>query len=1265
MNGENYVSWCRQLKLVLEINDCPIDELLDETGNSAAFKKKSLKALGVILTYMSQDVIDEVIDTDEMSFTQVWKKLESEFGPSNPFVKEKHREKIMSIKLTNEKDLTKHIQVMQDMFKISANFGLFESESEKIELYLKSISSVSSLSDVYKYVGMLKTFEEVITATIGYIKYKEMFGFKYNNNNNHSNYAVSMRKNDKKCFTCGKVGHIQKFCRKNNATTNQNSSETLRSKTNFAKENNEVRLKQKPIPTNFSRRLKKKVNKINSVDNNNSNKILTLNSDVLSRKLVNGIWYFDSGAACSVTWDKSMFTKYYPVDKDKKRFIQTANGENVEVKGTGNVVLNVNIDKKTSNLELKDVLHVPEVNFQLISLSNLVCSGYTVDLNNTHGIVTTSSGKVVLQADLDKKEKLWKLSTDFIENTSNILVVSKNRKTIVSKTLNQWHVCLGHRNHEDILKMYKNNEVEGMKITDFSWNGCNACNMSKGGKTPISKISELRLTTPGFLVGDLMDFGVRCYGNFKYVSSFIDVKTRYCSVKLLKSKAATGILEHLKEFVEFISTQTKNKYPVTTLLTDNGTEYVNDLIKTYLLKNGIVHKTSSPYTPQQNGIAERKNRYLSECTRACMIQYNLDDYFWGEILLSVNHVQNRLTHRKTEISPFEALFGRKATVNYFKSLGQRVYVLKSDLSGKKTKARFDEAILLGYDENSPQFKVWNVATDKLQLSRNVKFTENETLNEEIDSVEIEQIPETLLIKRHDEDNPTLSQILRSPDVQEWKFSMQKEYDNLVNNNVIELVPFENQRCLNVIPIFKIKRDEIGNLKSRKTRFVVQGFRQKEGIDYHDTYAPVSNYSSLLILLSIVVSKKLLCHQVDFDAAFLNATLKEHIYVKSIPGIEQTPNFVFKLKKTLYGLKQAPHEWWQLLKTKLIQLGWKQCITDECFFFRDLKIGQREYLLVYVDDLVIASPFIENINQIKTELAETFSMKDLGELKQILGMRVTRNIETNSIMLDQLVLIEKYAKDFLSSYPNIPIRIPSLLPPTSSNVAKLSKLEYASRIGALSYIVRRTRPDLAAVCGILARRQSCFTDIDCEHLNRVFLYLYLTKDKALTFLPSTNLSIETYVDADWAGNVDDRRSVSGSIVYVGKSPVLWGSKRQEAVATSTMESEYYALSESMKDTLMIKHLLEELLIKTENSALQVPIVFCDNQAAIATSLSNGPKRKIRHVEIKYHFFKHHLDEKNVKLVFIPTAKNKADGLTKILGTNKVGQAMVHLGLSKLQ
>lgn len=1254
LNKDNYISWRRQVRLILEINECSLldimsDDIVNETSTQ---RKKNLKALGLCLTLMSQEVIDVVISEENLSFKQVWLKIESLYGPSSPETLERLRGKIISLKLSREEQLEEHIASLKDLFKLASEYGICNSESEKIEIFLKSLRDLKSCQELYKSISGFTTFDDVTRSSINFLKYKKLFA-------ESTGQAIRHIKLEKVCFKCQKPGHIARFCR----ITRNNQAKTAE-KANIAKEADSVNKKCKPIPTNLFRKHKNKID-LQSL----FNKQLVLNSSVISNKLAYGVWYLDSGAACSITWNKEVFIDYKEVDETELKHIQIANGDKLKVFGFGKVLLKVLVNGEVNNLVLRNVMHVPDASFQLISLSSLVSSGCKVDLNSNFGTVTTNSGKVILQASLDIKEKLWILSTELSKNLTKALVIAKKRNTIVSKTLYQWHVCLGHRNHEDILKMAKNNEVEGMKISDVFWPGCSACNKAKGGKTPIAKGSDIQLSSPGFIVGDLMDFGIRCQGNYRYVSSFIDVKTRYCSIKLLKSKSVIGVLDHLRQFVDFIATQTRNKYPVTTLLTDNGTEYVNDAMGKYLSNKGIIHKKSSPYTPQQNGIAERKNRYLSECTRACMLQYNLDDYFWGEVLLSVNHVQNRLTHRTTGISPYEALFDMKPTVNYFKSIGQRVFVMKQDLSGKKTKPRFEEAIFLGYDENSPQYKVWNVVTDKLQLSRNVKFVEietNQSVNEEFDCVEIDTTDEIALLTKNtaDLDNPTLTQVLNGSDKDEWKLSMKKEYDNLITNEVMELVPYKNQRCLNVIPIFKIKRDEIGNLKSRKTRYVVQGFRQKDGIDFHETFAPVAGYSSLLALLNIVVSKRLVCHQVDFDAAFLNAKLKEDIYVKNIPGITTKEGFVYKLKKTLYGLKQAPHEWWKLLKTTLLQLNWKECVTDECLFFRTIKNGLREYLLVYVDDLVIASSNEENITLIKSELANMFSMKDLGEIKHILGMRVTRRVDDSSILLDQVALIDKYAKEYIPLDHLASTRLPSLLPPTSSKVTRLTALEYASRIGALSYIVRRTRPDLAAVCGYLARRQSNFNEIDCEHLTRIFVYLYLTRDQALTVQPCENFNICSYVDADWAGNVEDRRSVSGSVVFVGNSPVLWSSKRQETVAMSTMESEYYALSESMKDTLMIKHLLEELLQNDEILKMKVPEVLCDNKAAIASSLSNGPKRKIRHIEIKYHFFKYHLENKNIELNFISSTKNRADGLTKILGTNKTGQSMVHLGLSKV-
>ena len=225
----------------------------------------------------------------------------------------------------------------------------------------------------------------------------------------------------------------------------------------------------------------------------------------------------------------------------------------------------------------------------------------------------------------------------------------------------------------------------------------------------------------------------------------------------------------------------------------------------------------------------------------------------------------------------------------------------------------------------------------------------------------------------------------------------------------------------------------------------------------------------------------------------------------------------------------------------------------------------------------------------------------------------------------------------------------------SPIEKFTTTEFLSRIGALSYLVKRTHPEYASVCGYLARRQNKFTDIDCYHLQRVFQHLYQRRHSKFTILGSSDFSISAYVDADWAGCSDDRRSVSGSVVYVGKTPVLWSSRKQDTVAMSTMEAEYYAVTECLKDVLMVKNMYQEIF----GTLNVIPKLYCDNKAAIAISLSQGNKRNIRHIDLRYQLMKQTFEAKTVELEFIPSAANKADGLTKILPSNKFGQSAAFL------
>jgi hypothetical protein len=314
----------------------------------------------------------------------------------------------------------------------------------------------------------------------------------------------------------------------------------------------------------------------------------------------------------------------------------------------------------------------------------------------------------------------------------------------------------------------------------------------------------------------------------------------------------------------------------------------------------------------------------------------------------------------------------------------------------------------------------------------------------------------------------------------------------------------------------------------------------------------------------------------------------------------------------------------------------------------------------------------SMTQIKTDLSSSISMKDIGPIHHVLVLTITRS--ENGIQQSNRSLIEKYAAQFHCIPPTSFTTIPSLLSPSDlnsidsslgfasfSSLSILSSVEYLSHVGALMYLSRRTRPDIAAVTGHLARRQTHFTLNDCIHLKRVFLYLYLTRDYSLS-LRSDNLSLSVYVDADWAGaNTGDRRSITGVSVYLGSSPVNWISKRQDSIALSTSEAEFYSITEGINEIKMFKNLLQEAFNISTNEPIKL---FCDNQSAIATGLGLGNVRKTRHMELRYNYIKRALQyDKIASLEFIPSAQNRADFLTKFLGTSKAVQANQSFGLVK--
>ena len=212
-------------------------------------------------------------------------------------------------------------------------------------------------------------------------------------------------------------------------------------------------------------------------------------------------------------------------------------------------------------------------------------------------------------------------------------------------------------------------------------------------------------------------------------------------------------------------------------------------------------------------------------------------------------------------------------------------------------------------------------------------------------------------------------------------------------------------------VFRIKTEPDGKRRF-KARLVVKGYSQRKGIDYAEIFSLVVKLTSIRILLSVVSSKNLHLEQMDVKTAFLHGDLDKEIYMQQpegfvVPGKE---HMVCKLTRSLYGLKQAPRQWYKKFDSFMTKSGFCKAEKDPCCYFKKYT-DSYVFLLLYVDDMLIAGSSMREINNLKTRLSAVFEMKDLGPAKQILGMKISRDRSVGTLNLSQELYIEKVLSRF--------------------------------------------------------------------------------------------------------------------------------------------------------------------------------------------------------------------------------------------------------------
>ena len=517
--------------------------------------------------------------------------------------------------------------------------------------------------------------------------------------------------------------------------------------------------------------------------------------------------------------------------------------------------------------------------------------------------------------------------------------------------------------------------------------------------------------------------------------------------------------------------------------------------------------------------------------------------------------------------------------------------------------------------------------------------------------------------------------LKSAERDQWLEAERSEMNSIVKNGTFKLVSLPTGRKpLRCHFLYKKKFGADGELLKFKVRLVVDGSRQQAGLDYTETYAPVVKMTTMRLFLSICAFEDLEIHQMDVPTAFLRGDpLKEEIYMMQPPGFHtpDTAGLVCLLIKPLYGLKQAPRNWNRRLDRFFQQIGFTRLQTDHGLYIKhDVRHGII-LIAVYVDDTVIGCK-AECMQTVKDQLKAEFEMSDMGELKYVLGMKVQRDGKNRWLYLSQEAYIDQMLEQFgmtdckPASTPLDPrqklVKAPDDGELSTADRDVMDNAPYREMVGSLMYLMVSTRPDIAFAVGAVSRFASCYRAIHFTACKHILRYAKGTKAHALRLggIDKT-VSIHGMVDADWAGNHDSRKSTTGYVFMLGQGAISWQSKLQTTTALSTCEAEYMGITLATKEAIFLSVLLQELGYGSDNPVT----LYNDNQGAIALTVNPGNHQRSKHIDIRHHFIREHVENGKIAVQYCPTEQMTADVLTKALAPHRHKALIELMGVIALQ
>ncbi|GJQ92982.1 retrovirus-related pol polyprotein from transposon TNT 1-94 [Tanacetum coccineum] len=639
------------------------------------------------------------------------------------------------------------------------------------------------------------------------------------------------------------------------------------------------------------------------------------------------------------------------------------------------------------------------------------------------------------------------------------------------------------------------------------------------------------------------------------------------------------------------------------------------------------------YTPEQNGVVERMNRNsIGGLCHPLLIVKTPIEVGWD-----------------TREARKAFSYGDEVKGYQIWSPSERRVILSRDVT-------FEEDYLFHVKQDLIESKLENDVSEKVEQDRSIAH-DRPRRNVKAPTRFGDYVAYALQVAEEVEslEPATYREAITSKDSDMWIAAMGEEIESLHKNKTWELVQLpERRKVVGCKWVFKMKTGLPGsNIVRFKARLVAKGYSQKEGIDYNEIFSPVVRHTSIRVLLSLVAHHDLELEQLDVKTAFLHGDLEEEIYMSQPEGfvVQGKEDYVCKLRKSLYGLKQSPRQWYKRFDSFMVKHGFSRSAYDCCVYHKKAPSGSLIYLLLYVDDMLVATKDMEEVKKLKILLNTEFDMKDLGAARKILGMEIIRDRKHGKLFLSQKSYIEKIISRFgMSSAKSV--NTPSsanfrlsttCAPQNEAEIEYMSRIPYASAVGSLMYAMVCTRPDIAHAMSVVSRYMAHPGKEHWNAVKRIFRYLKGTSDVGLIYGGDREYLVAGYSDSDYAADLDARRSLTGYVFTIGNSVVSWKATLQPSVALSTTEAEYMALTEAAKEGIWLKGLIEDLGFPQDQAT-----VFCDSMSAICLAKDQVYHDRTKHIDVRYHFIR---SERRIKVEKIGTQDNPADVFTKPVPLSK--------------